>query len=68
MLFTRAWVAEKSSRILNEETKTDVREIYIDAEENIVGKIHRNDLPVRKPVVIKKIRMPRKKDDDDLDF
>jgi hypothetical protein len=68
-LFTRAWVEEKSSRILDEETKTDVREIYLDTEENIIEKFHRNDLTVRKPIVIKKIRMRREKDDDDdLDF
>jgi len=68
-LFTRAWVEEKSSRILDEETKTDVREIYLDTEENIIEKFHRNDLVVRKPPVIKKIRMRREKDDDDdLDF
>lgn len=70
MLFTKAWVEEKNgNRILDKETKTHVREIYMDAEENIVKKFNRNDLTVRKPPVIKKIRMPREKnDDDDFDF
>jgi len=66
MLLTKAWVTEKGDRVLDKETNTDVREIYIDAEKTMIEKFNRKDLVVRKVPVIKKIKMPKKKNDDDF--
>ena len=61
MLLTKAWVTEKGDRVLDKETNTDVREIYIDAEKTMIEKFNRKDLVVRKVPVIKKIKMRNKK-------
>ncbi|CBY33770.1 unnamed protein product [Oikopleura dioica] len=69
MLLTRAWVVEnEDDRILNRETKTDVKEIYDGARKNEVRTFHRDKLTVRRPPVVAKIKKRKEIDDDDFDF